>query len=431
MNQILKTLHLIVLISIYIPNCYAQDDYVNENYLRNTDFVYKKNIKSAQLYPVNDPLAYPIINLNGRQQLALNFDDLDADVKEYNFTVKHFRSNWEESDLSTYEYIEGFSEEDFEFYNFSYNTLQEYTHYETQIPNDYFELTKSGNYLLIVYEDGDIDNPILTKRFCVTEQLATINNRFLRPNSANFISTHQRLDFELNVDGIPINNPYDEVKVNILQNGKWDPAIIDLTPATARQNRLLFNKTGKQIFEAGKEFRYVDLRSYRFKTNKIKSIESSSTSNNIILRKDEPMYNSDYDYWDDINGKYVVEIRETNNDDLQADYANVNFSLAMDEPLEDANIYVYGALSEWNCNKQNQMTYNYEQKQYECDLFLKQGFYNYQYVAVFDNSETINEIAIDGSHYNAENDYLILSYFRPFNARYDRLIGYKLINSLR
>jgi len=428
-KNIIISLLIALLFSLNNVNC--QSNYVKDDFLRNSDFIYKSNIKTAQLHPLNDPLAYPIINLNGRQQLALNFDDLDGDVKEYNFTIKHYRSNWEESDLSTYEFIDGFSEEDIEFYNFSYNTLQNFTHYETLIPNDYFKITKSGNYLLIVYENGDIEQPVLTKRFCVTEQLATVDNRFLRPQSAALISTHQSIDFQLNVDGLPINNPYDEIKVNILQNGKWNPSIIDLAPATARQNTLIFNKLGKQVFKAGKEFRYVDLRSFRFITSKVANIESGDTSTKIILHKDEPMYNSDYDYWDDINGKYMVEIRETNNDDLQADYCEVQFSLAMEKPIEDGNIYIYGGLTEWNCAKQNQMQYNYEEKQYECNLFLKQGFYNYQYVAVFDESETINEIAIDGSHYNAENDYLILSYFRPFNARYDRLIGYKLINSQR
>lgn len=74
------------------------------------------------------------------------------------------------------------------------------------------------------------------------------------------------------------------------------------------------------------------------------------------------------------------------------------------------------------------MTYNYVNKAYETVLYLKQGYYNYQYVLVEDDKKP-NAAFIEGSHYETENDYYILVYYQSYSDRYQQLIGYKKINS--
>ena len=45
----------------------------------------------------------------------------------------------------------------------SYNTFHDYTHYHYNFPNDQIKFSRSGNYLLIVYDDN-LDELILTQR---------------------------------------------------------------------------------------------------------------------------------------------------------------------------------------------------------------------------------------------------------------------------
>jgi len=407
----------------------AQDVYVIDKVLENRNKTYDSNIKSAQAFASIGLLSYPVIELNSNQSVVFQFDDLEGDSKNYNYTIKHCRHDWTLSDLREYEYIDGFSQEDVESYNYSFNTTQDYTHYELTIPNDFLSLTKSGNYLLVVFKDDDPEDLVLSMRFCVVEQRVDLDYRFLRPQWQQIISTHQRINFEIEADGLDIKNPYDEVLVNVVQNWKWDQSLSGLKPFTAIGSSLRFNQSGKQIFPAGKEFRYVDMRSFQMYTKKIDYINETDSGNYVYLKADEPYYNSDYNFWEDINGKYVVEAMRQNNDNLQSDYAWVEFELAMEEPLKDANVYVYGEMTDWDCSNANKMSYDYENGSYKCSLYLKQGFYNYQYLAWFDESDSPDEVAIDGSHYTAENDYLIFVYYRPFNAQYDRLVGFRQVNS--
>jgi hypothetical protein len=88
-------------------------------------------------------------------------------------------------------------------------------------------------------------------------------------------------------------------------------------------------------------------------------------------------------------------------------------------------------LSGNHCLAKNKMTYNSEKSAYEATLYLKQGYYNYIYVFLPDDSEVCDETLTEGNHYETENDYTILFYHRPTASRYDQLVGIKKINSVK
>ena len=71
------------------------------------DSVYMPNIYSARLYLKGNPLAYPIITLNGNERMELVFDDLDADVKSYYYTYQLCNADWTPVQISTFDYIRG------------------------------------------------------------------------------------------------------------------------------------------------------------------------------------------------------------------------------------------------------------------------------------------------------------------------------------
>ena len=137
-----------------------------------------------------------------------------------------------------------------------------------------------------------------------------------------------------------------------------------------------------------------------------------------------------YYFHKDINGQYVVQIQEYNNPTLEADYAYVHFTLPFNTPLSDGNIYVMGELTNWGKAEGAKMTYNDNRKAYETVLYLKQGYYNYVY-GYSDSQKPVPEVTfIEGNHFDTENNYTILIYYRPFGTRYDQLIGIQTVNSL-
>jgi hypothetical protein len=94
---------------------------------------------------------------------------------------------------------------------------------------------------------------------------------------------------------------------------------------------------------------------------------------------------------------------------------------------ENEEIYIYGAFNNFELNELNKMYYNPALELYEGVLLLKQGFYNYKYV--LKQNEVLFKNTLSGSHSLAENDYLILVYYRNIGSRYDALVGVGRANS--
>ena len=77
------------------------------------------------------------------------------------------------------------------------------------------------------------------------------------------------------------------------------------------------------------------------------------------------------------------------------------------------------------------MVFDAAQGVYTKALFLKQGFYNYDYLTL--NSVRRGEDPslenTEGNYWGTENQYTVLVYFRPFGARADELIGQTTLRS--
>jgi hypothetical protein len=92
-------------------------------------------------------------------------------------------------------------------------------------------------------------------------------------------------------------------------------------------------------------------------------------------------------------------------------------------------MYISGALNNWVFNDENLMTYDPGKAEYQCTMLLKQGWYNYEYIFIRDGDKTADPSLFEGNHYETENDYLVLVYYRNPGDRYDRIIGSCLTNS--
>jgi hypothetical protein len=415
----------------------GDDDYVNDNVIKYDDFVYKPYIRTVQFHESGWDYGPALIKLNSGEQLTLEFDDLEADQKQYTLAFIHCNADWTPSNLMTAEYLEGYYEFNLTSnYTLSVGTAQKYIHYAITFPQaglqQNISFTKSGNYLLYAYINGDKNNLAFCRRFMVYDEKATISATF-RQQAGSDQFTKQHLDFVIKGIGYDINNPYKDMNVVLVQNSRWDNAITDIKPTFLNNNEFTFSLDDASTFSGGNEFRYFDIRSVRFLTERVREIyRDESLKYHVVLYKDEIRANKPYLFYNDFNGNYLIKDREAlSNNDIEADYVDVEFFLPYPTPEAKGNFYIMGKLTDWRMNRLSKMTYNYTRMGYEAKLNLKQGYYNYIYVLSNDSKKGGDDAVTEGSFWDTENDYYIYVYHRRFGTFYDQLIGIRRVNSLR
>ena len=130
----------------------------------------------------------------------------------------------------------------------------------------------------------------------------------------------------------------------------------------------------------------------------------------------------------DSDGRFVVNAERTYDSDTEAEFMWVYWTLPMEQPFFDGALYVGGELFENEMNLKNRMQYDNEAKCYWLTSLVKQGGYDYQYWFVPKNKTTTTQ-RVDGSYWQTENEYAVYVWWRPFGARYDRLVGVQIIRS--
>jgi hypothetical protein len=404
-------------------------DYYQKNFLRYGDFVYHNNIKTVLFNRKGWELSAPNIELNTVEQLVLQFDDLDADYKNYSYTIIHCDALWNPSNLVDYEFIEGFSQDLITRYYFSRNTRVAFTHYYLEFPNENMKPLVSGNYILKVFVEGDPTNVILTRKFRVFEQRVDIEAIVKQATDLRFRDTKQEIDFTINTQTYPIANPYQGFRVVVTQNGRWDNAIHNLKPRLVQGHHLIYDYEVGNLFDGGNEFRNFDIKSLRYRSPRIAQINTTSRGWEVRLLPDRNRQYMRYTFDRDINGRYLVKTDDYQDDELESDYVWVYFSLPWDQPMATGNFYIMGELTHWNFTQENRMEYNYQESRYEQRLLLKQGYYNYKYAFLEDNQKVGDVSFTEGSHSITENDYTIYVYYRKPGDLFESLIGIKHINS--
>jgi Domain of unknown function (DUF5103) len=409
----------------------AAADYYGDNNIRYEDYIYKKNIKTVQFRDESFELTQPILSLGSQEKLKLSFDDLDADLKNYSYTIIHCNANWQPSDLMPNEYIDGFLDNSILDYRYSFNTLQKYTHYNAFFPNSSMRITKSGNYIVKVYVDSNPENIILTKRFVVFQSKIMIDSKVASSSIIEDRLFKHEIDFTIDHTGYPINNPFGDLQVVITQNSRWDNAKSNIKPVYVKDQQLVYDYDESNVFPGGNEFRILDLRSMRFHSDRISSIKTDSLGYHVQLYTDDKRTYKRYYSQSDMNGNFIIKVQEGNNSEVEADYCYVTFFLPYDDPVTDGNLYVFGAYNGWKYNQENLLHYNEKRFGYECTLYLKQGYYNYEYVFLKDGATSADETVIEGMHAETEDDYTIYVYHRQPGTFYDQLIGVKRLNSMK
>ena len=403
---------------------------LNFSIAQSPDSIYVNNIKTVRLHNVSNQLSLPIINLNSGDQLSLSFDDMDGDVKYYYYTYQLCNNDWTPVDLSQFDYLKGFTQLRISNYRLSSIALTRYTHYQIALPDRSIYPTRSGNYILKVFLDGDTSKLVFTKRLMVVESKATILAKIIQPFAPQFFRTHQRLQFTVDVKSLNQFNAGQQIKVVILQNNRWDNCQRNIPPTFIRGTSLEYNSENIGVFPGGKEWRWLDLTDFHLQSDRVLTATYNKRSTEVYVRPDVPLEGQRYVYYKDYNGMYTVSAIRGINPFWEADYATVHFSFVPPngEPYTNKDIYLFGQLTNYNYADSLKMIFNPEKHAYETHLLLKQGYYDYTYVAV-DQNNPASRSELDGNYYETENLYTILVYYKSFIGRSDELIGVATLDS--
>ena len=396
------------------------------------DKVLDSSIRSVLIFPKGKPLALPVIGLNTQEELLVQFDDLAASYKQYYFTIELMDKNWQPVPLNPFDYIKGLTQNNIRDFTISSIALQNYYHYSFVFPSATCRPTKSGNYLMKVYQQGRQNELVFSKRFFVVDQLVPLTASIQEPYDGLISRTHQKIHVSLDVKKINFLQP-EFLHIGVMQNTRYNDLLFSNEPSFIRGTQIEYNADRDFVFPAGKEARWLDIQNLRFKTDRIAQIQQLGNGTNIILRPDLSRTSIAYYTFRDLNGQFIINNNESIRNEDQNDYANVLFTYLPKNnlPFNGQSLYLAGALTDNKLDSSARMLWNKSTGQYEKWLLLKQGYYSYNYILRADQNPNPHDDFswTEGDHWETENTYTVFVYYRVAGARYDQIIGLNSLNS--
>ncbi|KFF23060.1 type IX secretion system plug protein domain-containing protein [Chryseobacterium sp. JM1] len=381
--------------------------------------VFGQNIQSIQLFNPQTNDETPVIKFG--EQLVLSFDDLTNASEIYRYTIKHYDRNWNDDNLFFTEIANGSLNGLLDQFQYSFNTLQPYTHYKLTFPNDKIQPKISGNFELIVFKDS-ADKPLFKRRFYLVEDAATIALNISRIADAKNPNVNQRVEVKATSKGGDLSSNVNSMTLNVMQNNNPNVVVNSLKPSATLGNQLLFQQMNL-TFPGNNEFYYFDNKNMNMAADMVRATELKDGINQTYLH---PVwaFPLNYQYQPDVNGAWYYRRNDLGlerNAEREGDYSWVYFSLDSD-PV-DKEIYVLGGFNNFKPSKENQMQYDAANKKYVARIFLKQGFYNY-ILATKESNGSLNFGEVNGNFWQTENLYQAFLYYAPFGRNYDGLMGY-------
>lgn len=374
--------------------------------------------------------AVPVIELGSEQTITFNFDEISDDLRYMRYRLLHCNALWQPDQLVESEYLDGFNEAQVNDYQFSQATTIHYINYSITIPNADMRPLISGNYLLQVYDEEQPDSTLLQARFSVVDPTASVHGIVTSRTDLDYNLAHQQLALSVDLKSTNVFNPFKDIMVVVTQNGRADNVAIAAQPSRISGSVLHYEHNPKLIFPAGNEYRRMEIVSTNYPGMRVEGYTYAHPYYHATLHTDFPRTTDSYSYDRTQHGRFRIREFNSGHPDTEADYIMTHFSLEMPR-LRNHLLYLDGDFAYRRLNSDAAMTYNPETSCYEKTLLLKQGAYNYQYLAtpITGNRTPALTSVVEGDKYQTTNEYLVFVYYHRPGERYDRLIGYTLIYS--
>lgn len=386
---------------------------------------YTADYIKAAAFINNEKAVVPFFSLN--ESFSLEFDDLYGDESNYYYRVIAYNYDWTPSKLKPIEYIKGMDNQRIQNYSNSFNTLQMYTHYTLTIPNQMYDITKSGNYILEIYDDQK--NVIIRRKFILYENVASVGAQVKRMRDLTYIDTKQTFDLTIKLGEQAYQNPTTNVKIALFQNGRWDSYLTNIKPQYTIGTDLIYKYDQETSFWGSNQYRYFDNSDLRQANNMIFSNTIENEMYRTNLYPITGWFNKKYSYFPDINGSFKVRNIYGRNASIEAEYSWVYFTFKADETAEKSNdYYITGLFNNYELVPEHRLDYNAQTDSYEKAILVKQGFTNYN-ITTIQKGKVSPADNPDGNHALTTNKYQVLVYYKGNTDLYDRVIGFGEVNA--
>ncbi len=412
-----KIISLLCVLSVFVPlSLYSQNR--QQQYVTRT---FSEPVKTLKVTTNGVFDAPPVIELGGDDRIQVDFDILGENERWISYRIYHLDHQWRKSNISSLEYYDGFENNQLDFSEPSFNTFVKYRHYRLNIPNEDFNLTKSGNYVVEFFDVDEPEEVLATACFSLFEKGADMQIMVSGNTDIDFNRAHQQVTPSITVKDNNITNLSTDMIMVVGQNDRRDTERIINTPSRFSANKAFYEHNRNLIFEAGNNYRRFDISDNKYSSLGVEIIKYIEPLYHAVLFPDMKRGDQHYSYDQHQNGRYIIRSVNAEDNDTEADYFYVLFTLDSAFPIGPP-VYLSGEFTNNIFDESTRMEYNSETRRYEKYMLLKQGHYNYIYLVKPDNKPA-SGVLTEGNFFETQNGYMVKLFYRPPGARYDRLIG--------
>lgn len=357
----------------------------------------------------------PLLHLNGTGGLlVIGFDEMSHEVHNYVCRVERCEYDWQPSQ-SVFEsdWLEGFNSFPVQDYRLSVNTTVDYTHYAVTIPNEHCQITMSGNYRLLVFDnDNAEEKPVAEVRFMVFEKAMGVNLSVTTATDKDVNGRHQQFSASIDYASLQVSNPERQLHTVIMQN--WHLPRLDVCPTYRTGNGMKWEHEEELIFPAGNEYHKFETLATSHSTMGVERMEWDGHRYAAFLYPtiSSPVYLTD----EAAKGFMLVRNSDNRESDITCDYVVVNYQL---KAPYNGERYIYGQWTNASDRQRYKMRYDQDSQSYRAAILQKQGYYSYTYT-----DDTGQTASTEGDFFQTRNNYQMLVYYRPTGGRTWRLVGF-------
>ncbi len=396
------------------------------------DLIVDNRVHTVTVAPPDDPYFPPVMVLDSDQRLEVKFDVLDYDVEYLRYSVYHCDALWRPTaTLVESEWVDGFNYGDIDEWEQNEATFTSFYTYRFMLPNDDFKITRSGNYVVVVYEQDDPGHVLLQRRFSVCENIVNVVCEVTTSTDVDYNDEHQQLSYDITYRPGVVSDAYNDLTSVITQNNRDASAVVVKSPTMVAPGKVTYEHRSELIFSATNEYRRFEIVNSHGMNMGVERWQYFEPFYHVTLNRDEPRRYTQYLYDKTQMGHFTIRNAEYSWDeaDCASDYVWTHFTLDTGGPVTGGNVILDGELTRGLPASSRVMHYDASTGCYEVQLLLKQGAYNYQYAFVPDGTTVPRYDLIDGNKYQTTNEYLVKVYYRPSGERYDRFVGFGIIHS--
>lgn len=374
-------------------------------------------------------LSAPVITLGGDDRITVSFDEFTNDRSYLCYSLYHCNADWQASQLLDSEYVSGFNKADVEDFGYSRTTFQQYVNYRITIPSEGMQPLASGNYLLKVYPEDDPEETLLQARFSVNEGIVAVDAEASIHTDRGSDGTVQQLDIALDTRTLQGIDPFSELIIAVEQNGVPQSRVLTSTPLRVEPSRIVYSHNTDLIFPSGNEWRRFETVRADYPGLHTDSTRYRGDRYQAYLTPDEGRADKPYTYDRTQFGRFKIREYNSTDSDLGADYVDTHFTLDFPQVM-NADIYIDGEFTGHLALPEYQMRYDADSHLYRATVPLKQGSYNYRYVAIpRDGKGGPEPSLIEGNKAETINEYRIQVFVRKHGSRADRLVADTIITT--